>query len=114
MAGQGDEALLRSDVPAIHVLFRCAAQRTWIPGTRPGMTTWRDRAAPRMRMGTSARSKASSPRPAMTAEVRAWVAGTSKDALRALSGHDNVAFDRLGLDRRKNTGRTPMPLAYFV
>jgi len=35
MAGRGDEALLRADVPAIHVLFRA---RTWIPGTRPGMT----------------------------------------------------------------------------
>src|SRR4051794_6560412 len=53
MAGQGDEALLRADVPSIHVLFRtirhgraCPGHprsfppraRTWIPGTRPGKT----------------------------------------------------------------------------
>src|SRR4030088_2397411 len=24
--------------PAIHVIFRAAAPRTWMPGTRPGMT----------------------------------------------------------------------------
>jgi hypothetical protein len=25
-------------VPAIHVLFDAAAKKTWMPGTRPGMT----------------------------------------------------------------------------
>ena len=26
-------------VPAIHVLVKCEAVKTWMPGTRPGMTT---------------------------------------------------------------------------
>ena len=38
MAGRGDEALLRADVPAIHVLGRGNKARTWMPGTSPGMT----------------------------------------------------------------------------
>jgi len=25
-------------VPAIHVFLRCKAVKTWMPGTRPGMT----------------------------------------------------------------------------
>jgi NAD(P)H dehydrogenase (quinone) len=36
MAGQKREARLRADVPAIHALTQ---RKTWMPGTRPGMTT---------------------------------------------------------------------------
>src|SRR5437868_1555119 len=39
MAGQKHEARLRADVPAIHVLRR--GERSWMPGTSPGITVLR-------------------------------------------------------------------------
>jgi hypothetical protein len=38
MAGQKREARLRADVPAIHVFLYRWIVKTWMPGTRPGMT----------------------------------------------------------------------------
>src|SRR6267143_716278 len=39
-------------VPAIHVLLRRASEKTWMPGTRPGMTAarWRAIASPLNRL----------------------------------------------------------------
>jgi hypothetical protein len=49
MAGQKREARLRSDDPAIHD-FPLLLSKTWMPGTRPGMTAretkGRDRSRP--------------------------------------------------------------------
>jgi hypothetical protein len=38
MAGLKREARLRADVPAIHVFPAGCTVKTWMPGTRPGMT----------------------------------------------------------------------------
>jgi len=38
MAGQKREAHLRADVPAIHVFNPMPHEKTWMPGTSPGMT----------------------------------------------------------------------------
>ena len=39
MAGRDDEALLRADVPAIHVLLAVTKPGTWITGPSPVMTS---------------------------------------------------------------------------
>jgi hypothetical protein len=33
-----NNAVMAGLVPAIHVFTRCGAVKTWMPGTRPGMT----------------------------------------------------------------------------
>jgi hypothetical protein len=38
ITGRGDDALLRADVPVIHVLCAARAKRTWMAGTCPAMT----------------------------------------------------------------------------
>jgi transglutaminase-like putative cysteine protease len=53
MAGLKREARLRADVPAIHVLAFGCRRKTWMPGTRPGMTTSLIGTAMRLRISHS-------------------------------------------------------------